>query len=186
MQRPFAHGRPIGPFFEVPGYFSSPTQQSVSVEASNYSMRLVGSEYKTANLVDVDWPDDWSNDYYNVGGKYVQFGIADSQTGGIIMEMWTETRPDKTVLYHLEVPEDRRGEGLGSFGFDVYRCYALLRQKPAAGVVGGNVNTEMFLQSMGIPEDDIEPSGGTLVREIEFMTDVAELEQADHATITVQ
>jgi len=89
-----------------------------------------------------------------------------------------------TTLWHLLVPRNERGEGLGKFGFDLYRVYAVFRQETPKGQIGGGLNTVEFLEAVGVPEEDINSSEGDVAAATTFTTDIEALQDVEYANIT--
>lgn len=131
---------------------SGGSNRSVTIETDIYWFELSGERWQDAGL-SLRLPEAWTVDVFNIDEPWLHFlvSIDDEEAMRLEVLMQGET----TVLWHLDVPFAHRGEGLGAFGFDIYRAYTLFRAGPARGHVGGGDETVAFLGRMGIGDQDV-------------------------------
>lgn len=70
---------------------------------------------------------------------------------------------DGVELTHLHVQDDARGRGIGSILFDWYRAAAIYQGGTANGAFGGGTASVEFLESQGVPADEIRTGGGAFI-----------------------
>lgn len=62
------------------------------------------------------------------------------------------------IMGHMDVDEEVRRQGIGSFLFDAYRAAAVWVGGRATGRIGSYEVSSQFLSKQGIPADDINPT----------------------------
>lgn len=64
-------------------------------------------------------------------------------------------------IEHLKVEDEYRGEGIGTFLFDVFRAAAVWMEQTASGKFGDDGRAVDFLLRQGVPRGDITETDGT-------------------------
>lgn len=87
--------------------------------------------------------------------------IAESVEGGSVGALGVIVDNDLTNLFHLEVPEDKRRMGVGTFYMDIFKGIAKWNGRSRViGSVGGGEQTKQFFIDNGINSSDARVEDG--------------------------
>ena len=157
--------------------------RKVTLDATEYQIELTGLDWDGAGLR-VGGQDGLEVPTFDADSNFLTLVFSDGNTHAKKLELCMLMRETTTVLWRLLVPRNERGKGLGRFGFDVYRVYAVFREVTPSGRIGGGMDTQEFLEAVGVPPDDIEGFEDELSAMTTFTTDLEALQDVEYADIT--
>lgn len=157
--------------------------RGVALDATEYRIELTGLDWEGAGLR-LGMQDDIEVPPLDTDSNQLTLAFSDGSTNAKRIDLCVLMRETTTAVWHLLVPRTEHGMGLGETGFDLHRVYAVFKEAAPTGRMGGGLDTQEFLEAVGVSPDSIKSNDDGISATTTLSSDLEALQGVEYATVS--